>query len=207
MKIAILCFGPFGGRSTNGSISVARKLGEYIKDSGHVASVIEVPTNWAALKEIFDEGWLNNHDRVIGLGEGFDHFMSIEQMAVRLASGKDVQKQDPPQDMLPNGPEVLLSGLHWEAGWGDLSALIKRAALPSGSPGLALNGYDGRFLCNAAHYHLLTWRDINDRRKAGFIHLPPLEAWQERTERTVDVYAEVFAMLVMVVLTANGWYR
>ncbi len=200
MKIGILCFGPFGGRGMNGSTTVARHFADRLVIPGHETDIIEVPTAWSALLEVFRDGRLENYDAIIGLGEGFDHFVSVEQMAVRNAIGEDIRGETPLENMLPPGPDVRMSTLSWSG-----RTATENLGLPSGSPGVALNGFDGLFLCNAAHYWLLHWAELVDGRRAGLIHLPSQGNWQDRTGRAGEDYGDVFAAVVVEILLHNGW--
>ncbi len=200
MKVAVVTFGPFGGRQTNGSTTAGAALAEML---GAGAKQIVLPTRWASLVGI--QGRLSGYDAIIGLGEGFGHFVSVERMAVRQAAGKGIDRQPPPADLFPaDGPEVLVSGITWDPGWNG-SDIKHRLRLPSGSLGIAANGFDGTFLCNGLHYLLLYHFNRPLRGKVGFIHLPPQKEWMERTGETAEQYGRAFASAIAFVLRRNNW--
>ena len=194
-KILIVSFEPFAGRRTNGSIPVGKAVTEILNnDEGGVAEHLVIPTAWSSLHGLLER--FDRYELVLGLGEGFPWYVTVERFAFKRAMGKDVNEMDPPDVSGWGDTAVLESSLAWDESR-MCDELGTQLALESPVP-IIRGTFDGYFLCNSLHWHIL-----QSKRSGGFIHLPPQDEWVDRTGQDNNDYKEFFAAAVILVMRYN----
>lgn len=193
--LRIISFLPFAGREVNGSTTVATQLMAQLRAAGIPANHVTLPTAWTSAE--YMRGHLHGSRAVIGLGEGWPYYTTVERFAFRDASGKDEHGSLPTGvNTWPTGAEIIESHLQWNERWLP-GRLKRRLQLPCSAP-VIRGTMGGSYLCNALHYHILALG-----LPGGFCHLPPQEEWLERTGQDAHAYAKVFADLVQLILKRN----
>ncbi len=199
-RIAVVTFGPFGGRGVNGSTTVGQEVVQRLQAAGYDTEQIVLPVAWQSLRGLMRS--LKDFEIVLGLGEGFTHFMSVERHAFRVVQGIDEDCVEGLSSLLPEGSRLMESPLRWRDNW--LTQNLRRK-IGLSSPGIVSSAWGGYYLCNALHYLILTGYVEEFWKYGGFIHLPPQQAWMKETGLGAGAYADAFAAAVMFVLQRNGW--
>jgi pyrrolidone-carboxylate peptidase len=154
----LTCFGPFLGRTRNGSTTVAHAVAALPWDAAWRITVIDLPVRWGEPQRILPD-MLQRHqpDIALGLGEGHPGRIAVE-LTARNATAKltDIDGAYPGSDrVLADGPDELPARLDMPEHGMSAQVEISRDA--------------GRYLCNALLMTLLA----SAVPRAGFIHLPP----------------------------------
>jgi pyroglutamyl-peptidase len=181
--IVIFAFGPFAGRSVNGSSTIANGLaGQMI--AKHPVIVEVMPVRWgepqarvaktiAAHKPIL----------VLGLGEGHPNRIAVETTAKNAAASRDELGKKPPAKVVEaDGPESRKYRLSFAEDWfkgSDIAVVSSDDA--------------GAYLCNSLFYTVLG----QSIAKAGFVHLPPQE------KMTDEEYRKLIAPKIVMLLEKN----
>lgn len=155
--ILILAFGPFAGRTVNGSSTLAKALDGRLLADCRLVSVI-LPVRWGEAERFVPELLTRYQPRlVLGLGEGRADYMHFEISAVNQAVGVDIAGQIAPACLEINGPAERRATLFYEPDWFAESAVR-----------FALSADAGRYLCNNLLYTLLKL----SKARCGFVHVP-----------------------------------
>ncbi len=164
-KIVVMAFGPFQGRSVNGSLTVLNWLREHWTP-GFAASRI-LPVEWGRAPRIMRGLMERNRPRIcIALGEGHPGRVAIEQQSQNAARGIDEAGESHPTGVIdPHGPEWLSGML------GGPPEMVTKCPWP-----VVLSEDAGCFLCNRVLWEIL---DAGPP-VGGFVHLPPQGATADR---------------------------
>lgn len=157
--VLIIGYGPFDGRASNGSGTIATALNGKIVAEHRVVGV-ELPVQWGEIEGALADVIAEHHPAVIlGLGEGFPGRVALETRAANARLGADAAGHQPPSPQLhAKGPTHLASRIAY-----DLDAL------PSCDVPVVLSVDAGTYLCNNLLWVCLERSEL----PAGFIHLPP----------------------------------
>lgn len=148
---------------------------------------IKLPVSWSAAFEQLRDAWTDDVGAVIAFGVAPIQGVAVEQIAINLAEGKDVDGH------LPTHPAVIEDGP--AAYWSTLPIEAIHTALLSASLPAVKSAHAGTYLCNALLYQIIDhalW--TNPDIPAGFIHLSNLKqpdsADQADLTRAVEVAIE-----------------
>ncbi len=194
----VITFEPFGGNFTNGSTTIGTILAEELGWEHRVLSV-----RWDALESL--EIDIGRYGHILGLGEGYHHFIGVERMARRGGTFKDVDGNLPSTKLVGTDEETLVChDLRWEHRW-MTQTLLESLHLPGETLGIMESGCAGPFVCNGLFYWLLRERRRQQAVKTllGFIHDPDETMWTCRTGRSD--YGPIFANANGEILRRNDW--
>lgn len=129
---------------------------------------LKLPVSWSAAFEQLRDAWTADVAAVLCFGVAPIQGIAVEQIAVNLAEGSDVDGNPPASpSVVEDGPAAYWSTLPVEAIYGALTA----EGLPT-----VKSAHAGTYLCNALFYlavdHAL-W--TNPDIPAGFVHLSNLK--------------------------------
>lgn len=170
--VLVTAFEPFGGRATNPSWEVVKRL-EGATISGHRVVTLRLPVVYDAVEAPLRAAVEARKPRVVvsfGLGRDRIHVERVARNEYHRKRPPDEAGRPPPRDVLaPGAPETIPTALPAPA------ILARLAALKIGAEA---SDDAGGYLCNECFYRLLSLRggaaDVIVVR--GFVHLPDLDA-------------------------------
>lgn len=125
---------------------------------------IKLPVSWTAAFEQLRDIWTDDVGAVLAFGVAPIQGVAVEQIAINLAEGEDVDGN------LPMHPSVIEDGP--AAYWSTLPIEAIHTALLSASLPAEKSAHAGTYLCNALLYQIIDhalW--TNPDIPAGFVHL------------------------------------
>jgi pyroglutamyl-peptidase len=154
---------------------------------------VRLPVSWDRAFEDLQESWTDDVGLVIAFGVAPIEGIALEQIAINLTEGEDVDGRLPPGNhVIPDGPAAYWSTLPIDS----LDQAMAGAGLP-----VSRSAHAGTFLCNFLFYqvmHHVLW--IAPEVPAGFIHLSNLKGQavidQPALEKAVRVAVEAVATSV-----------
>lgn len=195
MKILITAFEPFGGETTNPSMTLLSMLPDTLLGSSMIKCLL--PVTFDGSKAILKHLILKEEpDIVLSLGQaGGRSSISIEQIAINLNEASIADNEgNQPQGLAieRQGPDGMFSTLPIKA--------MLAASINSGVP-TSISYTAGTYVCNHVMYVALhTIATHHLQAKAGFIHIP-YECSQTLTKPTMAsmpidlMYTGIIAML------------
>ena len=190
MKLALFAFGPFGPWDVNTTDVVTQRVAETLDSEGVsvVRKVLPVVLR-AAPQELLSCLDAEQPDAVLATGlAGLRPDIDVERVAVNVADFRipDNSGFFPQGERLdPDGPDAWLASVNVHA---------MRDRIASAGARSRVSNTAGTYLCNAIHYHLLSWS--RPRGVPGmFLHIPPLPAAAENgARRAPEAIAENVGM-------------
>lgn len=170
--VLVTAFEPFGGRLTNPSWEIVKRL-EGTTISGHRVVTLRLPVVYDAVEAPLRAAIDAVKPRVVvsfGLGRDRIHVERVARNEYHRHRPPDEAGRPPPRDVLaPGAPETIPTALPVAAILARLAS-VKIGAEPSDDAG----GY----LCNECFYRLLALRGgaADGIVVRGFVHLPDLDA-------------------------------
>lgn len=154
----------------------------------------KLPEGWEVRKARLDVSWDRAFDSllaswtdevvaVVGFGVAPIHDIALEQIAINLSEGTDVDGQEAPsREVIPDGPAAYWSTLPIEQ--------LQKAITDSGLQA-SKSAHAGTYLCNALFYQIIhetLWKSPDT--PAGFVHLPNLQNTDSISQADLNLAVE-----------------
>ncbi|WP_411733650.1 pyroglutamyl-peptidase I [Paeniglutamicibacter sp.] len=195
--ILLTGFEPFGGQDFNASNSMAQQAARILNERGIQATAAELPCVFATAPAVLEGLLATWQPRVVvalGLAAG-RRTLGLEKVAInhvdaRIADNAGEQPIDLP--VVAGGPDAYFSGLPLKAA---LQAL-RDPASEHGNVEAEISYSAGSFVCNQVFYSLMHHSHVVPGVRAGFIHVP----WMDATDPGLGDHARAVATVARLAL-------
>ena len=180
-RVLLVGFGPFAGRTHNGSQTLVHSVAPDDLPSVSLRRTV-LAVRWGQVEaELVPLVADFQPQLILGLGEGGPGGVTVETVGRNVRRGTDEADTPPPTPTVDDaGPAEKQANLALDSAWSDCAQV-------------AVSTDAGAFLCNNLLYAIAEQPDV----VAGFIHLPP------QGDAAPDAYVASYKPVILEIIKRN----
>ena len=187
-SVALTAYGPFV-REHNSSMEVGRQVADLLEQAGVRVIYREIETSWTTFAQNLGALIDDYHpEAIISLGERPDVDEPVVELVARNERHKDDIHGTPGEGPVVDGGPTVRNAP-------EEMSRVKQAVRARGAR-IGLSQDAGKYLCNAALYTNLGFREAGKVRHAGFIHVPSRNEDDPQTAKDAQAITDYIGALL-----------